>query len=165
MTEIDLLEHSPFNFYHGINPKRLLKGRNTICRNNLIKNLSCVFCHNVVVQGKECADSEDNFCEPCYKKYQETDAYKYSNKYKNMKPLNKIKLEMLINVRFKCNNTGCKHELTYDELILGTHELDECMFMKIICENCGAKIPKWDKLRHDALDCSNPMADQKKKLD
>jgi len=27
IQEIDILEHSPFNFYHGINPKRLLKGR------------------------------------------------------------------------------------------------------------------------------------------
>ena len=55
-----------------------------------------------------------------------------------------MKLDYLNHVRFKCNNPGCKYELTYDELILGTHELDECMFMKIVCEGCGAKIPKYD---------------------
>ena len=32
--------------------------------------------------------------------------------------------------------------MTYDELILGTHELDDCMFMRVVCEGCGSKILK-----------------------
>lgn len=54
VNEIDILEHSPFNFYHGINPKRLLKGRCTLDKVHLLQNLSCSFCTNVIVQGKEC---------------------------------------------------------------------------------------------------------------
>jgi hypothetical protein len=67
IQEIDILEHSPFNFYHGINPKRLLKGRSQVNKVDLHRNLSCAFCLNVIVQGKECPECEVNFCEPCHK--------------------------------------------------------------------------------------------------
>jgi len=53
---------------------------------------------------------------------------------------------------------NCQYQLTYDELILGTHELDDCMFMKIVCEGCGQKISKNDQIRHDTIECSNPHA-------
>jgi len=72
--------------------------------------------------------------------------------------LNKLKIEYLNQVRFKCNNNLCQYQLTYDELILGTHELDDCMFMKVVCEGCGTKITKYDQIRHDAVDCPNPHA-------
>ena len=48
------------------------------------------------------------------------------------------------------------YQLTYDELILGTHELDDCQYMKIVCEGCATKITKNDQIRHDAIECSNP---------
>ena len=34
------------------------------------------------------------------------------------------------------------YQLTYDELLLGTHELDDCNFMTIVCEGCGLRIFK-----------------------
>ena len=40
----DILEFSPFNFYHGINAKRLLKGRSQLQKNHLQMNLICGFC-------------------------------------------------------------------------------------------------------------------------
>lgn len=49
VPEIDILEHSPFNFYHGINAKRLLKGRCNVNKVNLIGILSCAYCHNIIV--------------------------------------------------------------------------------------------------------------------
>lgn len=72
--------------------------------------------------------------------------------------MNKLKIEYLTSVRFKCNNVRCQYQLTYDELVLGTHELDDCSFIKIVCEGCGAKITKQEQIRHDAVDCSNPHA-------
>jgi hypothetical protein len=32
--------------------------------------------------------------------------------------------------------------MTYDELILGTHELDECNYIRVECEGCGLRIFK-----------------------
>ena len=40
----DILDYSPFNFYHGINIKRLMKGKCQLGKTNLIANLSCSFC-------------------------------------------------------------------------------------------------------------------------
>lgn len=61
-------------------------------------------------------------------------------------------------MRFKCNNVRCSYQLTYDELVLGTHELDDCSYIKIQCEGCGSKITKQEQIRHDAIECSNPSA-------
>ena len=40
---------------------------------------------------------------------------------------------------------------------MGTHELDECLYLKIVCEGCGKKINKSDQIRHETLDCTNPV--------
>ena len=75
-----------------------------------------------------------------------------------MRPVNKLKAEYLNDIRFKCNNGKCQYPLTYDELILGTHELDECNFMCVMCEGCGLRIYKQEQIRHEAMDCRNPLA-------
>ena len=59
-----------------------------------------------------------------------------------LRNLNKLKTEYLGQIRFKCNNNKCGYQLTYEELILGTHELDDCLHMKIACDGCGMKISK-----------------------
>lgn len=152
-SKINILDHSPFKFYHGINPKRLLKGRCSLAKNNLYQNLMCSFCLNVIVQGAECPSCEQNFCQPCFEAWQQSTSAKFFNTpckcdgdetLIGLKQLNKLKVDYLSQVRFKCNNFSCSYQLTYDELILGTHELDDCMFMKIVCEGCGVKIHKSD---------------------
>ena len=75
-----------------------------------------------------------------------------------MRCLNKLKQTYLHEIRFKCNNQKCTYQLTYDELILGTHELDDCNFMCVICEGCGLKIHKQDQIKHESIDCTNPLA-------
>jgi len=45
----NVLDFSPFNFYQGINPKRLLKGRALLQKNILLTSLSCGFCNNIFV--------------------------------------------------------------------------------------------------------------------
>lgn len=75
-----------------------------------------------------------------------------------MKPINKLKQEYLNQIRFKCNNAKCTHQLTYDELILGTHELDTCPYLVIVCEGCGQRIFKQDQIKHEAVECRNPLA-------
>ena len=35
----DILEFSPFNFFHGINPKRLLKGKSLLSKGHLLRYL------------------------------------------------------------------------------------------------------------------------------
>lgn len=52
----------------------------------------------------------------------------------------------------------CQYQLTYDELILGTHELDECNFMCVVCEGCSQRIYKQEQIKHESLECSNPLA-------
>ena len=97
----DILDYSPFNFYHGINIKRLLKGKCQLSKNNLIANLSCSFCQNVIVQAKECPLCEQNFCQPCIKAWEASDSAKYfatpckCENVKKLKPLNKLKTEYL----------------------------------------------------------------------
>jgi hypothetical protein len=66
----DLLDFSPFNFFNGINPKRLLKGISAMTKSHLMRFLTCQFCNNIVVQGKECHSCEANFCAPCIKKWE-----------------------------------------------------------------------------------------------
>lgn len=61
-------------------------------------------------------------------------------------------------MRFKCNNFRCIYRLSYDEILLGTHELDECAYIRIECEGCGQRISKHEQIRHDAVECSNPSA-------
>jgi uncharacterized Fe-S cluster-containing protein len=74
-----------------------------------------------------------------------------------MRHLNKIKLQALGLVRFKCNNTRCDYQLTYEELLLGTHELDECQFLQVVCEGCGTRIIKQEQIKHESLDCEKPL--------
>ena len=130
--DYDILEYSPFNFYHGINAKRLLKGKSQLQKPHLQQNLSCGFCQNIIVQGKECSSCEANFCHPCVKAWEASESAKYFKtpckcpNVDSLKYLNKLKLEYMNQIRFKCNNARCQYQLTYDELILGTHELDEC---------------------------------------
>ena len=160
----NVLDYSPFNFLEGINPRRLLKGRCLLSRNNLLEALKCTFCNNVIVQGQECDNCENNFCSPCIKSWQASDSAKvYSTPCKcpdhaNLKHLNKLKQEYLNMIRFRCNNTRCTYQLTYDELLLGTHELDDCNFMNIVCEGCGIRIFKQDQIRHESIECSNPIS-------
>lgn len=45
----DLLDFSPFNFYNGINPKRLLKGISSVNKSHLLRYLTCKFCNNIAV--------------------------------------------------------------------------------------------------------------------
>ena len=72
--------------------------------------------------------------------------------------MNKIKYQHLQDVRFKCNNLYCNYKLSYDEILLGTHELEQCDFLKIKCEGCGKEISKHELIKHDAFECPNPMA-------
>ena len=144
----NVLDYSPFNFLQGINPRRLMKGRSLLGRSSLIDALKCTFCNCVIVQGQECDNCEGNFCAPCLKQWQASDSAKvYSTPCKcpdnaHLKQLNKLKQEYLNQIRFKCNNAKCTYQLTYDELLLGTHELDDCNFMNIVCEGCGMRIFK-----------------------
>lgn len=144
----DLLEFSPFSFFNGINPKRLLKGISSFSKQHLMNYLTCKFCNNLVVQGKECIRCENNFCTPCIKRWEATDNAKYyktpckCKKVDKLKTLGKTKNEYLQQIRFRCQNRQCTYQLTYDELILGTHELDDCKFIKLICEGCGQRITK-----------------------
>ena len=68
-----------------------------------------------------------------------------------------MKHTLLSDIRFKCNNARCQYELTYDELLLGTHELDECAFMHVVCEGCGMRIVKQEQIKHEATECANPL--------
>jgi hypothetical protein len=54
----NVLDYSPFNFYQGINPRRLLKGRSMLSKNHLIESLKCGFCNCIIIQGKECDKTE-----------------------------------------------------------------------------------------------------------
>ncbi|CDW85664.1 traf-type zinc finger family protein [Stylonychia lemnae] len=160
----DLLEFSPFNFFNGINPKRLLKGQSEFAKAHLLKYLLCKFCGNIVVQGKECVKCENNFCSPCIKKWEASDSARYyqtpckCRKVTQLKFLGKTKNDYLQQIRFRCQNRQCHYSLTYEELILGTHELDDCKFIKIICEGCGARIMKQDQLKHETVECPNPQS-------
>ena len=49
IQDCDLLEHSPFNFSHGIEPKRLLKARCPMLKNDIVKTLSCAYCAKIIV--------------------------------------------------------------------------------------------------------------------
>ena len=72
----NVLDYSPFNFLQGINPRRLLKGRSLLGRSSLIEALKCSFCNNIIVQGQECDGCESNYCSPCIKQWQASDAAK-----------------------------------------------------------------------------------------
>ena len=116
----------------------------------------------MIVQGSECDTCENNFCAPCLKQWQASDAAKcWTTPCKCesacLKQLNKIKQDYLNQIRFKCNNQRCVYQLTYDELLLGTHELDDCNFMTIVCEGCGTRIYKQDQIRHESIECANPI--------
>lgn len=159
----NVLDYSPFNFLQGINPRRLVKGRSLLGRTSLVDALKCAFCNCVVVQGQECDSCESNFCSPCTKQWLGSEAAKiYCTPCKcpdgsGLKQLNRLKQEYLNQVRFKCNSARCTYHLTYDELLLGTHELDDCDFMNIICEGCGVRIFKQDRIRHESVECANPI--------
>ena len=62
----DLLDFSPFTFYKGINPNRLLRGlRSDLNKQPLLVHLTCGMCNNIVIQGLECPKCELVFCTPC----------------------------------------------------------------------------------------------------
>jgi hypothetical protein len=78
-----------------------------------MQNLNCAFCLNIIVQGKECPVCEQNFCEPCYKSWKQSASAKFFNTpckcdgdetLAGLKYLNKLKIQYLNEVRFKCNN-------------------------------------------------------------
>lgn len=143
----NVLDFSPFNFVQGIQKKRLLKGHSSMCKQQLVATLTCLFCNHVIVQGRECSHCEKNICTPCFRAWQQSESAKfYATPCKcaraEIKPMNRLKQELLAEVRFRCNNNRCSYQLTYDELLLGTHELDDCAFMQVICEGCGMRIIK-----------------------
>ncbi len=74
-----------------------------------------------------------------------------------LKSLNKLKQQALGHVRFKCNNNKCDYQLTYEELLLGTHELDDCSYMQVVCEGCGLRIIKQQYIKHESVECENPL--------
>lgn len=37
------------------------------------------------------------------------------------------------------------------------HELDSCVHMQVICEGCGLRITKQQQIKHESLECSNPL--------
>jgi hypothetical protein len=51
----------------------------------------------------------------------------------------------------------CDYQLTYDELLLGTHELDECLYMQVVCEGCGIRIVKQQQIKHESIECEKPL--------
>ena len=146
----NVLDYSPFNFYQGINQRRLLKGRSLLSKSHLTESLKCTFCNNIMVQGRECGSCESNFCTPCIKQWQASECAKFFTtpckcpEDTILKACNKLKQEYMNQIRFKCNNIRCTYQLTYDELLLGTHELDDCSYMCIVCEGCGLRIYKQD---------------------
>lgn len=98
--ENDILEYSPFNFYHGINNKRLLKGKSMLSKPYLQQVLSCGFCQNIIIQGRECPDCEQNFCHPCVKAWEASESAKYFKtpckcNVDGLKYLNKLKCEYM----------------------------------------------------------------------
>jgi hypothetical protein len=111
----DILEYSPFNFYHGINPKRLLKGKSQLSKVHLTQNLACSFCQSIVVQGKECPRCEFNFCHPCVKAWEASESAKFFKTpckcdfVDTLKYLNKLKIEYINQIRFRCNNAKCQY--------------------------------------------------------
>lgn len=157
----EILDFSPFNFIHGINPKRLLRGRTSISKGQLLKFLTCNFCNYIMVQGKECQICEQNFCTPCIKRWEATESALYFTtpckcQTDRLKLINKLKQEFLEQIKFRCANKNCHYQMSYDELILGTHELDECNFIRIICEGCGSRILKQEQIKHESLECKSP---------
>lgn len=125
--------------------------------------MQCLFCNQIVVQGKECSQCEANICTPCLQKWNQAETAKFFQRpckcsgAGELKSLNKLKQNALTQIRFKCNNLRCDYALTYDELLLGTHELDECKFMQVICEGCGIRIIKQQQIRHESVECDNPL--------
>eukprot|EP00347_Sterkiella_histriomuscorum_P015132 403358202 len=113
--------------------------------------------------GRECPSCENNFCAPCVKRWEQSESAKFyktpckCENVENLKGLNKLKVEYLQQVRFNCQNRHCLHQLTYDELLLGTHELDECNYIRVMCEGCGMRIFKQEQLKHESVDCENPL--------
>lgn len=41
--------------------------------------------------------------------------------------------------------------------MLGTHELDDCLYMQVICEGCGLRIIKQQQIKHESVECDNPL--------
>ncbi|CDW87308.1 UNKNOWN [Stylonychia lemnae] len=162
----EILENSPYNFFHGINPKRLMRGKSIMNKCNLIRFLSCNFCNNIIVQGRECPSCESNFCAPCVKRWEASDSAKlYQTPCKcpdveSLKTLSKLKAEYLQQIRFNCQNRNCLYQLTYDELLRGTHELEECNYIRVMCEGCGVRIFKQEQLKHESVECEVPKTKQ-----
>ena len=65
---------------------------------------------------------------------------------------------MLQEIRFRCINTSCIERLTYDQILLGTHELDQCTHMMFECQGCNISMERYKLLRHEAVECLNPTA-------
>lgn len=36
--------------------------------------------------------------------------------------------------------------------------MDECNFMCVVCEGCGLRIYKQEQIKHESVDCRNPLA-------
>lgn len=96
----DILDFSPFKFKHGINPRRMVRGRCQISKGHLLKHLSCSFCNYIMVQARECPSCEKNFCTPCLLEWEATESAKYYTTpcrcpVDHLKSINKLKTEYL----------------------------------------------------------------------
>ncbi|KAL4450270.1 hypothetical protein ABPG74_008976 [Tetrahymena malaccensis] len=111
---------------------------------DIILDLMCGICYEITVQAQECVQCGQIFCEKCvndYKKKQNKCATCLAANWQLKKP-NKIYINILSRLQFKCQSPGCINKYTIDNYKSHVHRYptaNEIMYDFIILSEQGIK--------------------------
>ena len=125
---------------------------NLVINKNYLNSLDdiykCCICENIMLNPVECESCGHNFCYNCLS----LKGCPFGCKQLKVNKATLSILNILNNIKFKCENIGCTEILTYIEV---ENHINKCSYKKIKCKNkgCDKIILKKDILNHNKNEC------------
>ena len=129
----------------GIDPERIVNKEYLSTLGDFYK---CCICFKIMLDPKDCEECGHSYCNECISKLN----CPFGCKKKSIKNTSVGIINLLKNIKFKCQNDGCTSIIPYDEV--KNHDLN-CEYQKVQCSNkrCKKKIIKYQLENHIKNEC------------
>ena len=112
---------------------------------NIITQITCSICKNLLRNPVECLLCEESFCKECLEEREKTTKNCINGCYPIKSTFASIGLKNILNnLKLKCQYhlNGCNELFKYSELNLYYNHLKNCINRQIVCQKCKDEIPK-----------------------
>ena len=129
-----------FNISGGIDPERIINKEYILSLGDFYK---CCICFKVMLEPKDCEECGHSYCSECISIIN----CPFGCKKKSIKNTSVGVINLLKNLKFRCQNKGCDVIIPYDEV--KNHD-NNCEYQKVKCANkkCKKRIAKCELDKH-----------------